>query len=484
MNTYPRADGRRSRFVQLVSRRWRLVSLKRLSAMLGAGAVAAGAVLAAPAASAAEAPPSGYVVVLKDAVGNPAAVSAVQVGRYGGRRSAVFTHAIRGYAAQLTRSEAAAVAADPAVQFVTEDRTFVLPPTPARAECGLVDPRAVQCLPHWNDRIDVDRSSTRAGDGRGSVQVNVAVIDSGIAGDHPDLNVRGGVDCGTGTAAVPGTSLTDPVFHGTAVAGMVGAKDNQIGMVGAAPGTPLWSAKVVDASGDYTLSSVLCAIDWVTSTRQDTSPSNDIAIANISLAFDGTDDGKCGLTNQDALHLAICRSVAAGVSYVAAAGNESRDLATLVPGAYNEVLTVTAMADFDGKPGGQAAPQCYGTDLGPLGFADDAAAPFSNYAGTQRDYLHTLAAPGVCVETTVPPTLGQYAVVDGTSFAAPAVAGTLALCITDGRCQAGSPARNLLTLQADAALYNLSHPDFGYQGDPLRPSQRQYHGFLVRAGSY
>jgi len=70
------------------------------------------------------------------------------------------------------------------------------------------------------------------------------------------------------------------------------------------------------------------------------------------------------------------------------------------------------------------------------------------------------------------------------TFAAPAVAGTLALCITDGRCRAGSPARNLLTLQADAALYNLSHPNFGYQGDPLHPSLRRYHGFLVRAGSY
>ena len=458
--------------------------MKCLSTLLGAGAVAAAVVLAPPAASAADAAPSGYVVVLKDAVADPAGVSAEQVGRYGARRSAVFTHAIRGYAAELTRSQAAAVAADPAVQFVTEDRTVTLPPIPARAECGVVDPRAAQCLPHWNDRIDVDRSSARAGDGRGSVHVNVAVIDSGIAGDHPDLNVRGGVDCGTGTAAVPGTSLTDPVFHGTAVAGMVGAKDNQIGMVGAAPGTPLWSAKTVDANGIYTLSSVLCAIDWVTSTRQDTSPSNDIAVANISLAFDGTDDGNCGLTNHDALHLAICRSVAAGVSYVAAAGNESRDLATLIPGAYDEVLTVTAMADFDGKPGGEAAPQCYGADMGPLGFADDAAAPFSNFAVTPRDYLHTLAAPGVCVETTVPPNLGEYAVVDGTSFAAPAVAGTLALCIADGRCRAGSPARNLLTLQADAALYNLSHPAFGYQGDPLRPSLRRYHGFLIRAASY
>jgi subtilisin len=316
------------------------------------------------------------------------------------------------------------------------------------------------------------------------VNVNVAIIDTGIAGDHPDLNVKGGADCGTGTPVVPGTSLTGTFPHGTAVAGMAGAKDNRIGVVGAAPGTPLWSAKVADSQGNFTLSSVLCAIDWVTSTRTDTGRANDIAVANISLGLDGADDGRCGLTNQDALHLAICKSAAGGVTYVVSAGNDATDLATLIPAAYDEVLTVTAMADFDGQPGGTAAPDCYGLDLGQFGVADDAAAPFSNFAVARRDALHTIAAPGVCVETTVPPELGEYTADTGTSFAAPAVAGTVALCIADRRCRSGRPARNLLTMQADTARYNLSHPSYGYQGDPLRPVPGRFYGFLVTAAPY
>jgi Subtilase family len=130
--------------------------------------------------------------------------------------------------------------------------------------------------------------------------------------------------------------------------------------------------------------------------------SDDIAVANISLEFPGADDGRCGLTNEDPLHLAICKSVAAGVTYVGSTGNESADLATQVPPSYDEVLAVTSMADFDGKPGGKAAPLCYGFDYGPLGYADDAAAPFSNFAVAPRDRLHTIAAPGACMETTLP----------------------------------------------------------------------------------
>src|SRR3954452_3546740 len=81
-------------------------------------AVVSAAVVTAPAVSAAQPPPSSFVVVLKDSVADPAAVSAAQAGRYRAQRSAVFTHAIRGYSARLTWSEAAAVASDPAVQFV------------------------------------------------------------------------------------------------------------------------------------------------------------------------------------------------------------------------------------------------------------------------------------------------------------------------------------------------------------------------------
>jgi subtilisin len=91
------------------------------------------------------------------------------------------------------------------------------------------------------------------------------------------------------------------------------------------------------------------------------------------------------------------------------------------------------------------------------------------------------------METTFPPELGlgEYApAVAGTSLAAPAVAGTVAQCIADGNCRSGHPTGNILTVLADTARYNLSHPNYGYQGDPLRPFPGRYYGFLVTAAAY
>jgi hypothetical protein len=165
---------------------------------------------------------------------------------------------------------------------------------------------------------------------------------------------------------------------------------------------------------------------------------------------------------------------------VADAGNEGRDLATLVPAAYDEVLTATAIADFDGRPAGLAASDCY---IGQAAEADDTAASFSNFAVSPVDRLHTVAAPGVCVETTFPPSLGfgDYGPATGTSFAAPAVAGTVASCIAHARCRPDSPARTIVGLQARTAAYNLSHPSFGFRSDPLRPVPGRFYGFLLTA---
>ena len=153
--------------------------------------------------------------MFKDSVADPRVDSADHSRRYGIHPNAVFVHALRGYTADMTPVQAAAVEGNPGVQFVVPDRKAKLAAGTATVPCGTVPPDAAQCMPHFVDRIDADLSSTRAGDGRGSVNVNVAIIDSGIAGDHPDLNVKGGADCSSGAAAVPGTSLTDEV-HGNA----------------------------------------------------------------------------------------------------------------------------------------------------------------------------------------------------------------------------------------------------------------------------
>jgi subtilisin len=80
--------------------------------------------------------------------------------------------------------------------------------------------------------------------------------------------------------------------------------------------------------------------------------------------------------------------VAAGVTYTVAAGNSADDAANHVPVAYDEVITVSALADFDGQPGGLGAPTCRADE-------DDTLADFSNF-GADVD----LIAPGVCIFST------------------------------------------------------------------------------------
>ncbi|MDQ0846938.1 S8 family serine peptidase [Streptomyces sp. V1I6] len=423
------------------------------------------AVLSAVSMPAAAAPPiadrtSRYIVVLKDSVTSAATTAEEQSSRYGIRKRHVITYAFKGYIGDMTAAAARAVSREPAVQFVSADRKMRrLPPQPQQS---------TEVWPYPMIRVGAKRTNPPP-------NVNVAVIDSGIDSTHPDLNVAGGVDCTSGRPVI--VVPTDPFGHGTFVAGVVGARANNFGIVGVASGTPLWSARVVDQNGAIAESSIVCAVDWVTSTRRDTNPSNDIAVANISLTGEGSEDGRCGLLNHDPLHLAICRSVARGVTYAVAAGNDGADIAQHIPSAYNEVLTATAMADFDGRPGGlaQPAPVCAVPE------EDDTEAFFSNYATRRSDKAHTIAAPGVCVASTVP---GGYAVDDGTSFSSPIVAGTVAMCIRSGKCRSGHGAANMARVLADTARYNITHPGYGYQGDPLRPIPGRYYGFLVYAGLY
>jgi subtilisin family serine protease len=459
--------------------------------VLAAAGIMALAMSALSSASSVAAPASSrYVIVLQASTPDPAATATQQGRRWGFKPVHVYRHALTGYIADLSAASLAALRADPTVAYVAADRAFARIPEPREAvPCELITgPR--QCVDEWVDRVDAERSSTRSGDGRGSVTVNVAVVDSGIDATHPDLKVAGGVDCAGGVPVrlrVP----RDRFDHGTHVAGLIGARDNGIGVVGTAPGTPLWSVAVGNEAGDITLGALVCAIDWVASTRQDSDPRNDIAVANMSLSDSeaGPEDGQCGLVNQDVLHTAICNSVAAGTTYVVSAGNEGQDMAQSAPPSYDEVLAVTAVADFDGEPGGTEPPECYGEDLGQYGAADDRFAPFSNYATAPDDVAHTIAAPGVCIQSTISTITGSgpndwYGVLDGTSMASPIVAGTVALCIHSGQCPRSDPTATMTTILADAAAYNGAHPEYGFSGDPLRPVAGRYYGYLLNAGIY
>ena len=182
--------------------------------------------------------------------------------------------------------------------------------------------------------------------------VDIAIVDTGID-EHPDLNVVGGTDC-TGSRI----GWHDGYGHGTHVAGIAAARDNDFGVVGVAPGARIWSVKVLNSSGYGKVSWLLCGIDWISAHRDGDNPL--IEVANMSLRFHGVtrraDDGNCGYTNSDAIHQAICASAAAGTIYVVAAGNDDRNAARYRPAAYDEVITVSALSDFDGKPGGKACP--------------------------------------------------------------------------------------------------------------------------------
>jgi subtilisin family serine protease len=357
------------------------MSVKRLSVVLAtAAAMAAVAPAAASAAS--------YIVVAQDSVADPGALAREHGRAHGAAVSHVYSHSVRGYAASMSANAAARVAADPRVAYINDDRPVAI---------------NAQTVPTGINRIDGELSSTVAGNGSGVVNVDVAIIDTGIELTHPDLNVytAGARNCSSGKSAADGNG------HGTHVAGTVGALDNAAGVVGVAPGARVWPVRVLNNAGSGSWSSIICGVDFVTA------HASEIEVANMSLGGTGTEPSAAGCSTGDALHDSICRSVAAGITYAVAAGNESDNAANHVPGAYDEVITVSALADFNGLPGGGAAATCRAD-------VDDTFASFSNF-GSDVD----LIAPGVCINSTWK--RGGYSTISGTSMASPHVAGAAAL---------------------------------------------------------
>ena len=293
----------------------------------------------------------------------------------------------------------------------------------------------------------------------------VAILDTGIA-RIPELNVVGGHDCsGSG-------NFSDANGHGTHVAGIVGARwaPGRINrVVGVSPGTPLYSVRVFDEGGSGDLANVVCGLNWVAANAA----ALNIRVVNMSLGEAGTDDSRCPDT-KNSLHAAVCKVIAKGVTVVAAASNESESLAKSVPGTFDEILTVTAMADFDGQPGGKGTADCSDNNH------DDSAADFSDYAVPgSADAGHTIAAPGVCITSTWMD--GTTETMSGTSMASPHVAGLIARCIDAGPCASLSPAQITAKLLADAAARPA---DTGFAGDPQHPISGKYYGNLAWARGY
>ena len=326
-----------------------------------------------------------YIVTLEPGA-DPARDAPAMAVEYGGRAPFVYQRALPGFSFEGSAGSAARLARDPKVRTVVPDRRVQT---------------TAQSLPTGISRIDGPLSGTVSGDGGGRVDADIAIIDTGIDTKHPDLNVAGGVSCSTGT------NYEDENGHGTHVAGTAAALDDGTGVVGVAPGARLWAVRVLDEAGNGSWSSVICGVDWVTAHAAD------IEVANMSLAGAG-DSGNC---TDGGLRQAICRSVEAGVTYVVAAGNSRVDVSSQVPASFPEVITVSALADFDGLPGGLGKATCRAD-------RDDTLAAFSNY-GTGVD----LIAPGVCINSTWKG--GGYNTISGTSMASPHVTGAAALYLSD-----------------------------------------------------
>jgi len=350
---------------------------------------------AAPPAKMPHVIPSSYIVVFNDDVDTDATANELQA-RF--NLSVVFRyrHALRGMAVKMPEKLLARLAADPRVAYIEPDVIVSI---------------NAQTLPTGIDRINADLDPTAKIDGvNDAMNVDIAILDTGIDLDHPDLNVFSYTYCKTqgpvNANCVDGDSNANDVnSHGTHVAGTAAAIDNSSDVVGVAPGARLWAVKVLDDDGNGAGSVVVAGVDYVVQ------HAGEIEVANMSLTGDGP------FTSLDT---AINNAVSAGVVFTLAAGNKSKDVSLVFPAGNPNAITVSAFEDYDGKPGGVSG-----------NAQDDTFAGFSN-RGSGIDIM----APGVSIRSTVPG--GGTSYMSGTSMASPHVAGAAALYLLQN--PAASPA--------------------------------------------
>jgi subtilisin family serine protease len=361
--------------------------------------------------------PSGDVIVILDSDGDSASQVEAAAVDDGIQPTVVFTTVVDGYAATVTQAQAEELADDPNV-------AAIFPNNPVY--------EASQTIPAGVKRIGADQNDIANINGIDQrVNVDVAVLDSGIDSHTGDLNVAGGFDCaGAGT-------YEDESGHGTHVSGTIGALDNNIGVVGVAPGARLWSVRVLDGNGIGSDATLICGLDWVYSHR------STIDVVNMSVTGSGQDKPCTRSSNEEdwesPLHEAVCKVYDADIPIVAAAGNQYKDASTTTPATFDEVIAVSAFADYDGLSGGLgtgcSAPDDY--------FFHQSSSIGSNF-GADVDIL----APGVCVLSTAMG--GGTGVRTGTSMAAPHVTGAVALFMSQNSNADVEDAKSWLFDHADA----------------------------------
>ncbi len=329
-----------------------------------------------------EALPGRYIVVFKDAVApdlvDVAMESALQetaaeaealapeLSRLEGaattyRYDAVFS----GFAAPLSARAVEALRRNPNVDYVEVDSVITIDATQTGATWGIdrIDQRALPLSTTYT------YNNTGAG-------VTAYIIDTGILTTHTQFGGR----ATSGYDAVDGAlPATDCNGHGTHVAGTVGGST-----YGVAKGVNLVAVRVLDCAGSGTTSGVIAGVNWVTSNHTGTNP----AVANMSL----------GGSASTSLDTAVANSIADGVTYAIAAGNNNKRACNYSPARVPTAITVGATTNTDAR------------------------ASYSNY-GTCLD----LFAPGSSITSAWYTSTTATNTISGTSMATPHVAGVAAL---------------------------------------------------------
>ena len=286
---------------------------------------------------------------------------------------------IKGFTGKLTPGQIKDLLKNPEVEAIEPDQVISLEPagnssltaysTEAPSATYTMPAQPAQSVPWGVNMV-----------GRGDGTNKTAwVIDSGVDVYHPDLKV----DVARSVSFVTGvTSVMDGYGHGTMVAGIIGAKNNTIGVVGVASNATIVALRVLDNSGNGSLSNLIRAVNHVSAYGK----AGDVV--NISI----------GAAASSILDNAIVTAAAKGIYFSIAAGNSSKDCSTTSPQRVNatNVYTVSAM-------------------------------DVNKYFWTGSNFGSPIdrAAPGVNITTTGKN--GTYTYGHGTSFAAPHVAGLLLL---------------------------------------------------------
>ena len=358
-----------------------------------------------------------------------------------------------------------------------------------------------QYFPTAEDRLDLDRAvtvSSRPDNRESRPNIDVAIVDQPVASQHPDLVVVGRVNLidGCGSKIVPPgypaagavmTCYNENGYHGTHVAGSIAARDNLGGIVGGIPGARIHSWAVCSVNAGCANSDTLQAWNAIIANGQ-------IEIANESV-------GSCGseLTSTD--QTAGQNLINAGVTMFTSAGNCNRSAPNSPYCGITAFICVSAMADFDGKCGGQSSlttPSAGGTVN-----RDDQRAAFSNH-GTDVDIM----APGVEVLSTYPGSTtlgdpstaptgwgtgtgvasyigtsehGKYETISGTSMASPIAAGI------GGLVKSKNPTWTPAQIKADllAKAYPQNQPcDGNGKGGLVAGANSESSEKILYAGSY